>query len=104
MTSAQLRLAKTGQAAAWIRSFAEGEEKAWRGWEIDDFGKDKERVRRGWIESLARASMTRAKTYMTIYNGSVRLPAPSLGRGQCRPYLLIYITLFSPTKDCISAQ
>ena len=70
MTRAQLRLAKTGQAPAWIWERAEGERKGWVREEVtgeEEVGKGEEaareeRVRRGWMESLASASMTRAKT------------------------------------------
>lgn len=69
ITSAQLRLANTGHAPAWMLSRAEGERKGWAGTEdemesVED--EDRARRERGWIESLARASMTRAKTYITI--------------------------------------
>lgn len=68
MTRAQLRLAKTGQAPAWICARAEGERKGCvrEAAGEPDVGKGeeaaRERVRWGWMESLARASMTRAKT------------------------------------------
>jgi hypothetical protein len=66
MTSAQLRLAKTGQADFWIVLIDEEERKGCVGAEGDgDVGENgEERLcdRRGWIESLASASMTRAKT------------------------------------------
>ena len=63
MTSAQLILAKTGQAPAWIFSRAEADRKGWVGVEGEvDVANGEERVWRGWIESLARASITRAKT------------------------------------------
>jgi hypothetical protein len=67
ITRAQLRLAKTGQAPAWIWARAEAESKGCVR-EIGEPGVGKgeeaarERVRWGWIDSLARASMTRAKT------------------------------------------
>jgi hypothetical protein len=64
MTSAQLILAKTGQAPAWIFCRAEAERKGWVGRDgavVVVKGEDG-RVLRGWMESLARASMTRAKT------------------------------------------
>lgn len=70
MTVAQLRLAKTGQAPAWIFWSAEGERKRCvAGGEVEGKGEvgkvgDDEQVVcwRGWMESLARASITRAKT------------------------------------------
>lgn len=66
MTSAQLMLANTGHALACILSRAEAERKGCVGVEGEEAEKGEERVWRGWMESLARASMTRAKTYITI--------------------------------------
>jgi hypothetical protein len=59
ITSAQLRLANTGQALASILARDSGVIKEERGCIF------------GWTESLARASTTRAKTYMTICTGTL---------------------------------
>jgi hypothetical protein len=66
MTSAQLILAKTGQAPACIFSRAEGERKGCVGGEGEEVIKGEERFWRGCMDSLARASITRAKMYITI--------------------------------------
>lgn len=67
MTSAQLRLAKTGQAPAWSFSRADGVRNGCVCAEDDvDVEKGEGRIWWGWMESLASASMTRAKTYITI--------------------------------------
>jgi hypothetical protein len=62
MTRAQLSEEKTGHADFWIVSLCEAERKGWDNDGVVEVNDEDVRVRRGCIDSLARASITRAKT------------------------------------------
>lgn len=102
MTSAQLILAKTGQAPAWIFSRPDEERNGWVGAEEgEEVVNGEARVRRGWMDSLARASITRAKTYITIWC-HVSASASWLVEAELSNYLLVHTPLSASAKDCIS--